>query len=180
MPSSRFRTPDQTAAHLAALNGVYEDAAELFHGWSCASSTECCRFGITGLEPYVTSIELAAIRRAVAASGSSLAAKHAHRTSPRSAQALPTGRTKLPMHRAERPCPMLTEEGRCAIYAARPLGCRTFYCATAVEGGRVRQREVNALVRRIQDIAAQHEPGGDKGRPMTRALSEREKPPRGR
>jgi Fe-S-cluster containining protein len=70
----------------------------------------------------------------------------------------------------ERRCPFLDGSGRCAVYAARPLGCRTFYCNRADAAGKVKQRDVNALVRRIQDIAARHEPDGDKGRPLTRAL----------
>ena len=37
-------------------------------------------------------------------------------------------------------------------------------------GAKVKQRDVNALVRRIQDIAARHEPDGDRGRPLTRAI----------
>ena len=29
----------------------------LYADWSCPSSTECCRFGVTGRQPYLTSIE---------------------------------------------------------------------------------------------------------------------------
>lgn len=65
---------------------------------------------------------------------------------------------------------MLTDEGRCAIYASRPLGCRTFYCDRASAGERVRHRDINALVRRVQQIAARHQPDGDRGRPLTRTL----------
>ena len=53
----------------ADLEAGYRDADGLYAGWSCPASTECCRFGITGREPYVTSIELAAVRRAIAARG---------------------------------------------------------------------------------------------------------------
>jgi Fe-S-cluster containining protein len=81
-----------------------------------------------------------------------------------------TSRVTLPVVTDERTCPLLDASGRCAIYDARPLGCRTFFCDRATEGGKVKQREVNALVRRIQDIATKHEPGGDTGRPLTRAL----------
>jgi Fe-S-cluster containining protein len=70
----------------------------------------------------------------------------------------------------ERICPLLDAAGRCAVYEARPLGCRTFYCDRAAPGAKVRQPEVNALVRRIQDIAQRHEPDGDRGRLLTRAL----------
>ncbi|MFS8066270.1 MAG: YkgJ family cysteine cluster protein, partial [Byssovorax sp.] len=71
-----------------------------------------------------------------------------------------------------RRCPMLTDAGRCAIYASRPLGCRTFFCDRASAAGKVRHREISALVRQVQEIAAQHEPAGDQGRPLTRALAD--------
>jgi Fe-S-cluster containining protein len=169
MPRAPLRPTDPSLQHLAALDEVYRDAAELFAGWTCPSSTECCRFGITGREPYVTSIELAAVRKAIAARGGSRTWKKAPSASqdPVGAKA---SKITLPMVRDERPCPMLTDAGRCAIYQARPLGCRTFYCDRATEGGRVRLRDVNPLVRRIQEIAARHQPGGDQGRPLTHVL----------
>jgi uncharacterized protein len=164
------------ADRLAELQSVYLAAEEAFAGWSCPASTECCRFGITGREPYVTSIELAAIRRAVAAHGGPRAiqglGKTGSRPAPDQATAVPNARRSLPTAQAERPCPMLTDAGRCAIYAARPLGCRTFFCDQASAGAPVRHRDVGALVRRVQEIAARHEPGGDQGRPLTRALAE--------
>jgi Fe-S-cluster containining protein len=146
-------TPDPTADFLAELAGVYRDADDLYAGWSCPASTECCRFGVTGREPYVTSIEVAAVKKAIAARGGERSWKRG-----------------LPVVSDERRCPLLDAAGRCAVYAVRPLGCRTFFCERAEAGDKVRQREVNALVRRIQDIAAKHEPGGDQGRPLTRAL----------
>lgn len=152
---------------LGELAEVMRDADAAFEGWSCSASTECCRFGITGREPYVTSIELMAIRRAIGVIGGARAWKRATLSiggavgSPRS----------LPMARDERPCPLLTLEGRCAVYSARPLGCRTFYCDAADKGAPVRHKEINALVRRVQEIAARHEAGGDQGRPLTRALA---------
>ena len=154
---------------LGALHAVYDDATRAFDGWSCPASTECCRFGITGREPYVTSIELLAIRRAIAARGGARAWRRASAATA-DPEGAATGRITLPVVADERRCPMLTDAGRCAIYDARPLGCRTFFCDRASPGSKVRQRDVNALVRRVQDIAAKHEMDGDKGRPLTRAL----------
>jgi Fe-S-cluster containining protein len=154
---------------LAELAEVYRDADGLHWGWTCPASTECCRFGITGREPYVTSIELAAVRRAIAARGGMRSWKRAPVVA-KDPDAASTSRVALPVVTDERTCPLLDASGRCAVYEARPLGCRTFFCERATEGGKVKQRDVNALVRRIQDIAARHEPGGDKGRPLTRAL----------
>ena len=146
------------------LAAIYRDADLTFSGWSCPASTECCRFGITGREPYVTSIEIAAIVRARAVAGSPLPANDDRGARSRGRRALPLAAD------GERRCPMLTAEGRCAVYASRPLGCRTFYCDRAEPGQRVRHREITALVRRIQDLAARHQPEGDRGRPLTRAL----------
>jgi Fe-S-cluster containining protein len=161
--------PDRTADLLADLAAVYRDADRLHAGWSCPASTECCRFGMTGREPYVTSIELAAVKKAIAARGGLRSWKRAPLVVGDAAGAA-TGRVALRVVSDERRCPLLDAAGRCAVYAARPLGCRTFFCDRAEQGSRVKQRDVNALVRRIQDIAAAHEPGGDQGRLLTRAL----------
>jgi hypothetical protein len=119
----------------------------------------------------VTSIEVAAIRRAVAALGGARAFKRA--TPLQGGPGAQGSARSLPMAQArdERTCPLLTSEGRCAVYAARPLGCRTFYCDAADKGAPVRHKEINGFVRRVQDIAARHEPGGDQGRPLTKALA---------
>lgn len=78
-------------------------------GWRCDASTDCCRFGVTGREPYPTAVELAEIERALRARGG-----------------IPKRRS-LPMA-TERRCPLLSDAGRCLVYASRPLGCRTFFC----------------------------------------------------
>jgi Fe-S-cluster containining protein len=168
MPAPTKPQLDAASSLLAELDAVYADAELTFSGWSCPASTECCRFGVTGREPYVTSIELLAVKRAVAARGGPRSFRKA---GPLPAEAR-APRGKLPLADGERRCLMLDEAGRCAIYSARPIGCRTFFCDRASEGGRVRHKEINALVRRIQEIAARHRPGGDQGRPLTRALDD--------
>src|SRR5581483_7337115 len=102
---------------LAELGALYGRVDALYEGASCPSSTECCRFGLTGREPYVTSIEIAALKRAVARRGGPLSAKR---------RALPIAGTA-----AERTCPFLDGSGRCSVYDSRPFGCRTFYCDRA-------------------------------------------------
>jgi uncharacterized protein len=172
IPAQGAPPPDDLAR---ALSAIYAEADALFAGWSCPASTECCRFGVTGREPYVTSIELAVLRRAIAARGGPRAWRRAGALD--ASEAIregdpPPGPRSLPIADGERRCPMLTAEGRCSVYAARPLGCRTFYCDRAAPGGRVRHREVSALVRRVQELAARHEPGGDQGRPLSRAITD--------
>jgi len=152
------RTAEERALH-ADLEALYRDVDARYAAWSCPSSTDCCRFAVTGREPYITSIEESLLRRAIAARGGVRAV-------------VAKTRPSLPMAIAERRCPLLDEGGRCTVYAARPLGCRTFYCDRATEGDRVRQDDINELVRRVQAIAARHRSGGDRGRPLTRALAD--------
>jgi Fe-S-cluster containining protein len=129
---------------LDQLAALYRDVDERYAGYRCEGATECCRFGITGREPYVTPLELLAIRRAVAARGGAL--------SPRK-RALP-----------ERTCPLLDQQARCTVYAWRPLGCRTYWCHRAESTSPVAHAERTAFVRRLQAL------DGEKGRPLSRLL----------
>jgi Fe-S-cluster containining protein len=154
MPRPNARNDD---ALLEELSALYREVDALYAGWSCPSSTECCRFGVTGRQPYVTSIELAAVRRAIARRGAPLA----------------PGKRALPItddEERERICPLLDRKNRCAIYADRPLGCRTFYCDRAARGEHGSREELQAIVNKLRDLAARHALGGDQARPLTRAL----------
>jgi Fe-S-cluster containining protein len=144
---------------LDELRALYRDTDALFEGASCDASTECCRFGITGREPQVTSIELALVKHAIRERGGPLGAKK---------RALPQSSERSPER--ERICPMLDRSGRCSIYRERPLGCRTFFCSRASLVEPPRRDEIKELVRRLQDLAARHEVNGDKPRVLTAAL----------
>lgn len=147
------------------LRALYDEIDQAFAGASCPASTECCRFGITGREPYVTSLELAVVERAIAARGGA-------RSLGRSPPPLNAEHDKRRLGIIdERVCPLLDASGRCAVYASRPFGCRTFFCDRAIGADAVGQRDINAFVRRIKDLAAKHSHGGDVGRPLVRALS---------
>ena len=62
-----------------------------------------------------------------------------------------TGRGSLPAA-PDGACPMLGREtGHCAIYADRPFGCRTHFCAAA--GGPYARREVVDLIYRLEDLS---------------------------
>jgi Fe-S-cluster containining protein len=152
----RTSRPSETAL-LDELAAIYREVDVLFAGWSCPSTTECCRFGLTGRAPYVTSIELSMVRRAIARRGGPL--------SPRK-RALPLSGD------AEREgiCPLLDQRGRCSIYADRPLGCRTFHCSRATKGREASRKELGEMLARIVHLAARHQPGGDQGRLLPRAL----------
>ena len=173
--NENLREPTEQAL-FDELFAIYADAAALLADWSCPASTECCRFGITGREPYVTSIEVAAVKRELARLGGPRAFRGAE---PLGVEAAAHDKKRrLTMAADERTCPLLDHTGKCAVYAARPLGCRTFFCERASSPTRARstrgrtlpQRELNDLVQRVRAVAAKHTPGGDLGRALTRAL----------
>jgi Fe-S-cluster containining protein len=153
-------------ALLSELSALYDDVDALYQGASCDRSTECCRFGITGREPQVTSIELALVRRALRERGGQPGKKR---------RALPLtkvssrGPTSSDAAR-ERACPLLLSAGRCSVYEARPLGCRTFFCERAQLAQPVDRRALRETVRRLQELAVRHAPSGDRPRALSRAL----------
>jgi uncharacterized protein len=121
---------------------VLQDADRLLDGWRCDCSAECCDFRGSGREPYVTSAEFAILEADVARQG-----------------------RKLPGAREDGLCPFLAADGkRCTVYAARPLGCRTFYCERASGWGAFPRKEIAELPRALEDLS------GAKGRPLTRWL----------
>jgi Fe-S-cluster containining protein len=152
-PSPREGDAARERELIDELRALYREVDALHAGWSCPASTDCCHFGRTGREPYVTSIELALVERARA----------------KVSAGQRSGGRRLPV--ADRRCAMLTEEGRCSIYAERPFGCRTFFCDKAEPGERIKHARIQELVTRLKTIAAKHVPGGDAGRPFSRCLA---------
>lgn len=146
---SRPRTTTQAgvesdrAAALEEVLGVYRDLEARPVERFCERRTECCQFKLTGKTPQLTK-------------GEALLAAKAFRA---------TGRTKLP-DRADGSCPMLDAAGKCLIYAARPFGCRTHFCAAA--GGPYPRRDVLDLIRRLEDTDRQL--GGDGPFPIESAI----------
>jgi hypothetical protein len=153
------------------LHAIYGEVDALLEGWTCGCSragvgvtpeAQCCHFGVTGREPYPTAVELDEVRRAMRAAGVTLRQSEARR-----------GGRRLPMADL-RPCPLLSEAGRCRVYASRPFGCRTFFCQQA-EGPfgssrRLPRDEIAVLGRRIADLSARFDPRDPRPRPLVRAL----------
>jgi uncharacterized protein len=144
-------------ALLAELQTLYAELDALYAHVSCAGSTECCRFGITGRQPFVTSIELALLQRAIARRG-------ARAPDPRQRP------LALYRERDEQPCPLLDRDARCGVYADRPFGCRTFFCERAT-GELPQRKRLRELLQRLKALAVRHQPSGDQGRPLVRALA---------
>lgn len=154
---------------LASLRTIYAEVDALLDGWTCDASTDCCRFGVTGREPYPTAIEIAELERGVRARGG-LPKK----------RALPTVGAR---GRDERRCALLSDDGKCLVYAARPFGCRTFFCERAEgpagEAARAAPKgEIARLGRAIADLSARFDPASAGPRPLSKVTSSWD--PRGR
>ncbi len=160
-PTFRSKPTPEQRAELAAL---YAETDALMAPMSCDASTDCCRFGVTGREPYPTAIEAAELLRAFAATGKRM------QTTPNANAGGPGKKGKkraLPMAGDERRCPMLSDKGRCIAYASRPFGCRTFFCDRA-QGEEPTRASINELGRRIADLSARYDPRDPGPRPLTR------------
>jgi Fe-S-cluster containining protein len=131
---------------LSEVRQVYADLAIRPIERSCVRVKECCHFKLTGQTPYLTK-------------GEALLAAAALRA---------TGRRQLPEN-AMGACPMLeSSSGNCLIYASRPFGCRTHFCAAA--GGPYARREVIDLIRRLEAVDVQV--GGSGPRLLQNAIAD--------
>jgi uncharacterized protein len=146
----------------AELLALYEEAAALVASCSCTctagtqrNDARCCQFAVTGREPYPTPVELCEVDYALRARG--MAAR-------------PGRRRALPLVDDRGSCPLLSPDGRCTIYASRPFGCRTFFCE-GNELPRKNRAAIQAIGRRISDLAARVFPEDPLPRPFTRALA---------
>jgi Fe-S-cluster containining protein len=135
MVMARFEHRSEAGSHhmraaIAEVRLVYADLTTRPVERQCLRRTECCQFKLTGLTPYLTK-------------GEALVAAQALRA---------TGRKKIP-DEAGGACPLLDRlTGSCLVYADRPFGCRTHFCAAA--GGPMARREVLDLIRRLETIDA--------------------------
>ena len=134
------------------LLALYKETDALMAPFSCPASTDCCRFAVTGREPYPHAVEMAEVldaARAVAA----------------------PKKTKLAVIESdrERRCTFLSDRGRCVVYASRPFGCRTYFCEK-IEGGKLPRDAIQSIARRIADLSARAFPRDPGPRALTRAL----------
>ena len=125
---SQKRDP-QRALRAKETLAILDEASALLRGYTCPASTECCRFGVTGREPWVTQAEWRLVEDEVRRQG-----------------------RKLPMPPDGDTCPFLSPEGRCRVYAARPLGCRTFFCDRATGPGPLPRKTLATFPRRLDAL----------------------------
>lgn len=141
---SRIESP-VTRAALDEVRAVYRDLAARPLERACERRTECCQFRLTGLTPYLTK-------------GEAMLAARAFRA---------TGRTSL-VDPPDGACPLLSPDtGLCRVYADRPFGCRTHFCAAA--GGPMPRRQVIDLIRRLEEV--DRSLGGDGPRRLGAAVA---------
>ncbi len=127
------------------ITAIYAELEQRPLERSCISRTECCQFHLTGKTPMLTKGEAAFAALGVRASG----------------------RKKI-SPRDNGVCPMLGRNGRCTIYANRPFGCRTHFCAAA--GGPYPRKHVADLIQRLEALDEQL--GGDGPRPIQAAVAD--------
>lgn len=131
---------------LAEVRAIYKALESRPIQRNCVVRTECCQFQLTGLTPQLTM-------------GEALLAAKAFRS---------TGRKELP-EAEDGTCPLLKREsGKCMIYADRPFGCRTHFCAAA--GGPYGRKEVVDLIRRLEEL--DRKCGGDGPRKIQLAIAD--------
>lgn len=127
---------------------VLAEADRVLDGFGCEASTDCCRFAVTGREPWVTQVEWELVVDEVKRQGRRLPA--------------------VPDDDDGR-CPFLNEAGRCVVYRARPLGCRTFFCERASGPTAMPKAALRTLPRRLEELTLPdpHDKGRDNGaRPL--------------
>ncbi|HEY2573444.1 MAG TPA: YkgJ family cysteine cluster protein [Verrucomicrobiaceae bacterium] len=127
------------------INSIYAELATRALPRECVSRTECCQFRLTGKTPMLTKGEAAFAAIGVRAGG----------------------RKKI-SPTVDGSCPMLGRNGRCTIYAHRPFGCRTHFCAAA--GGPYPRQHVSDLIQRLD--ALDEKLGGDGPRPIEGAVAD--------
>jgi hypothetical protein len=116
---------ERTAA-LEEVRAIYRELESRPIERGCTQVSECCQFKLTGRTPQLTRGEALLAAQAVRASG----------------------RKTLPETKGS--CPLLKEDGRCMIYADRPFGCRTHFCAAA--GGPYPRAAVLDLIRKLEAL----------------------------
>jgi hypothetical protein len=115
---------------------VLQEADQMLAETRCDASGECCHFASTGKQPFLTEVEWQLVLDELARQG-----------------------RRVPAPREDKVCAFLGDDRRCTIYAARPLGCRTFYCHRA-SGPRVPRRAWNDFLRRLEVLSPDPDANG--------------------
>jgi len=124
---------------LKEVRAVYRQADAAYAPFSCPASGECCQLSRTGRQPWLWQPEWELLSR---------------------------GRP-LPPPREDGGCPYLDAAGlRCTVYADRPFGCRTFFCARIRGPARQPAETVGALLERLERVSQRVAPALKAPRPL--------------
>jgi Fe-S-cluster containining protein len=161
---------------LAELRALYAELDAHLAGFTCDASADCCHFGRTGREPYPSAIEIAELERAVRARGGPPKQRQDHAQRRRDDREQGRRQRSLPVA-DERRCALLSAEATCAVYAARPLGCRTFFCergrgAAGEEPPPPRGGETGRIARAIAELSARFAPADPGPRPLSKVTAD--------
>lgn len=116
---------------LRQTRSLLQLADRAYAPFSCPASGECCQLARTGRPPWLWKTEWLLLEAA----------------------------GPLPPSRSDGACPFLDATGlRCGVYAHRPFGCRTFFCARAQGPSRHPLEETNRLLERLEELNQRFEP----------------------
>jgi uncharacterized protein len=113
---------------LRELQAVYRLADAAYRPYSCPATAECCQLSTTHREPWLWPVEWEGLLEATGG--------------------------QVPPARTDGGCPFLAADGkRCSVYAARPLGCRTFFCHRVRGPAREPVEAMSQLSTRLERVA---------------------------
>ena len=115
-------------AGLQELAAVYRQADAAYRPYGCPATAECCQLATTRREPWLWPVEWQLLLQATGG--------------------------QVPEERPDGGCPFLDAGGkRCSVYAARPFGCRTYYCHRVQGPAREPIEAVAILSARLERVA---------------------------
>ena len=115
-------------AALQELAAVYKQADAAYRPYGCPATAECCQLATTQREPWLWPVEWELLLQAKGG--------------------------QVPAARTDGGCPFLEADGkRCSVYAARPFGCRTYFCHRVQGPAREPIEAVAALSARLERVS---------------------------
>jgi uncharacterized protein len=119
--------PHQARALVKETRAIFDKADKAFAPFSCPATAECCQLATTKRPPWLYASEWQALLAELVAQ-----------------------KRTLPPARSDGGCPFLDATGKkCTVYAARPLGCRTYFCHRVRGPGEAPVGTMNALLERL-------------------------------
>lgn len=123
-------TPARRRDGVRETRFVLDALAAAWAGHGCPASGDCCQLRETGRAPWLWPTEWWLLEETLRADGRA-----------------------LPAARADGGCPFLDGTGRrCSVYAARPSGCRSFFCHRRTGPAQEPAQATHALLERLAKL----------------------------